>query len=97
MKSSVLQGVGATLGILGIALMSVLVPAFGPPSEEATALMQAQEVQHLAQSWVAAHPEDAVPTGDPAAWGFAPPADVGPSEDQPCAYMGLWSPPAGAC
>jgi hypothetical protein len=97
MKSSVLQGISATFGILGIALASVLVPAFGPPSGEAAALMQAQEVQHLAQSWVAAHPEDAVPTGDPAAWGFAPPVSASASEDQPCAYMGLWTPPAGAC
>jgi hypothetical protein len=72
-KSSILRGVAALGGILAVALATVLVPAAGPPSEEASALIQAQEVQRLAHSWVAAHPEDAVPTGDPTAWGFPAP------------------------
>jgi hypothetical protein len=74
-RYSILRGVAALGGILAVALATVLVPAAGPPSEEATALIQAQEVQRLAHRWVAAHPEDAVPTGDPTAWGF--PAEEG--------------------
>jgi hypothetical protein len=78
--SSLMHGVAALGGILAVALFSVIAPMVGPPSEEASALIQAKETQALAQRWVVAHPEDAVPTGDPRAWGF-----VGAEEGASCA------------
>lgn len=72
-KSSLMHGIASLGALLGVALLAVIVPAAGPPSGEASQLIQAQEVQQLAHNWVAAHPEDAVPTGDPRAWGFEGP------------------------
>jgi len=72
-KSSIWTGLAAYGAILAVGLFAVLAPALGPPNEQAQALLQAQEVQALAHSWVAAHPEDAPPTDDPRAWGFEGP------------------------
>jgi len=92
-KGSVLYAIGVCVGILGISLASVLAPAFGPPSEEAAALIQAQEVQRAAHSWVVMHPEDAVPTGDARAWGFYVPGSE--SSGGSCAQS--WAGSSGSC
>ena len=91
MKGSILYAIGVCLGILGISLATVVVPAFGPPSAEAAALIEAKEVQALAHNWVVMHPEDAVPTGDARAWGFVDPN----AEGSGCAQD--WAGSPGAC
>jgi hypothetical protein len=72
-KGSIWRGLAAYGAILAVGLFAVLAPVLGPPNEQAQAVLQAQEIQHLANSWVAAHPEDAPPTGDARAWGFEEP------------------------
>lgn len=95
MKGSLLYSIGMTIGILGVSLASVLMPAFGPPSAEASALIEAQEVQAAAHSWVVMHPEDAVPTGDARAWGFVDPNGASSADDASCAQY--WAGSLSAC
>jgi len=92
-KGSLLYGIGMAVGIVGVALMTVLTPFLGPPAAEVAALNQAKEVQGLAQSWVVMHPEAAVPTGDARAWGFYDPSAGG---DEPACSQ-YWAGSAGAC
>ena len=92
LKGSLMYGIGMCIAIVGVALMTVLAPALGPPSQEVAALNQAQEVQALAHNWVMMHPEDAVPTGDPRAWGFQ---DPGGSADDACPQF--WAASTDAC
>jgi len=94
LKGSIMYGIGVAVGILGVALMTVLAPFLGPPAAEVAALNQAKEVQGLAQSWVVMHPEAAVPTGDARAWGFYDPS-AGGDEQAPCSQY--WAGSAGAC
>jgi hypothetical protein len=93
LKGSMMYGIGVCLAILSVGLMSVITPFLGPPAAEVAALNQAQQTQALAHSWVAMHPEDAVPTGDPRAWGFYDPS--APAESAPCAQF--WADSTGAC
>jgi hypothetical protein len=95
MKGSLLYAIGVCVGILSVSLATVLMPAFGPPSAEASALIEAQQVQAAAHNWVVMHPEDAVPTGDPRAWGFADPNGAASADDAACAQY--WAGSLSAC
>jgi len=95
LKGSIMYGVGMAIGIVGVALMTVLTPFLGPPAAEVAALNQAKEVQGLAQSWVVIHPEAAVPTGDARAWGLYDPSAGSSADEPPCTQF--WAGSAGAC
>lgn len=93
MKGSLLYAIGVCVGILGISLATVLMPALGPPSEEAAALIHAKQVQASAQEYLVLHPEAAIPAGDERAWGFFVPEAS--TDDARCPEYWVGSP--GIC
>ena len=95
LRGSIMYGIGVCVGILGVALMTVLTPFLGPPAAEVAALNQAKETQALAQNWVLMHPEAAVPAGDARAWGFYDPNAGSSGDGAPCSQF--WAGSAGAC